>query len=141
MQTPEIIHAIRSLLNSLQETKSNDFFELSQRLEKMRAYFDATALRIQTGGATTALDLDFKIDDVLALSKQVIRDIYKRADASPAKDAARAAYASATKLQWHIGEHDIEFSPRRTGYEAGTAEEVHQLLDRIDTGRDSSQTG
>jgi uncharacterized protein (DUF885 family) len=135
MQTAEILQAIRSLLDTLQETKSADFEELRTRLNRMREYFDVTLSRIRLGEATGALDLDFKIDDALALSKQVFREIYNRTPAGPAKEAARTAYASATNLQWEIGEHDIDFSPRKSGYVAGTAEEVHQILDRIESER------
>ena len=135
MQTAEILQAIRSLLDTLQETKSADFEELRTRLNRMREYFNTTLSRIRLGEATGALDLDFKIDDALALSKQVFREIYNRTPAAPAKEAARAAYASATNLQWEIGEHDIDFSPRKSGYVASTVEEVHQVLDRIESER------
>ncbi|RFP18639.1 MULTISPECIES: hypothetical protein [unclassified Duganella] len=135
MQTVEILQAIRSLLEQLQETKSDNFSELSRRLNQMQEYFDATLSRIHSGEAEDALDLDFKIDDALALAKQVIQEIYKRAVLPLPREAARAAYASATDLQWELGEHDIPFSPRKPGYAASTAEEVNQVLDRIESER------
>jgi len=110
MQTADILQAIHDRLIALQEVKSGKLEELATRLIDMREYCDATILRIERGEAETALDLDSRIDDELALAKRAIREIYRRTTALRSKSndpaieilhsAARQTYASATNLQW-----------------------------------------
>jgi hypothetical protein len=143
MQTSDILQAIHDRLIALQEVKSGKLEELATRLFDLREYCDATISRIERGEAETALDLDFHIDDELVLAKQAIREIYRTTSALRGKDTlpavevlhrtAKQAYASATNLQWEIGEHDISYCPPKSGYTASSIEELNKVLDRIES--------
>jgi len=153
MQTSVILQATRKLVGEFRGTAPEQLNELSARLANMREYFDATALRIRHGNIAHALDPDFEIDNELQRAEQDIRELHRRVsqlrgNAERAPDSivdhgaidtlyylARQAYTSAVQLQWEIGEHDVDFSPRKSGYVASSVEEVNQVLDRILAGK------
>lgn len=131
MDTAEILQTVRQLRHDFQLVALDNLAGLSAQLENMRRYFDTTAPRIRYGTIAQPLDPADEIDLELehtgqAISKayHAVRRVRARRDQAPTAGiealygAARAAYAAVVRLQWEIGEHDVEFLPGTAGHAA-----------------------
>lgn len=98
--------------------------------------FDELKSSVESGEIRQAIDPEFALNDGLDNVFETLRDLYRKlkvldANGSALYEITSKSYTAAVRLQWAIGEHDIEYLPKKIGYVAHTADEVNQVLDQI----------